>query len=344
MKDILDQIKSWLSEDQLIALATVIKTWGSSPRPIGAGMAVSQDGRIVGSVSGGCVEGAVIQAAQEVIESQIPKRLHFGVTDADAWEVGLACGGEIEVFIRPFSSSDLNNWVEAYERKTQFCSVLSLAEDFSRNEREIFLFEDGWEEISSPSTNIEIDQIKAAQTLLVSGSSGVLERKDKEHDDVFIHVVSNPIHLIIVGGVHIAVPLVDLAGMLGFEVTVIDPRRLFSTEERFPEVTLLPEWPSSAFNKIDLSSSSAIVMLTHDPKIDDPALITALGSPAFYVGALGSKKTHQERLTRLKDAGVEDAQLDKVHAPIGMDLGGKSPAEIALSIVAEITQVWNNTK
>jgi len=342
MKDIIDQIKVWLSEDQSIALATVIRTWGSSPRSIGAGMAVSQDGRIAGSVSGGCVEGSVIQAAQEVIETKIPKRLHFGVVDAEAWEVGLACGGEIEVYIRPFSIKDLNSWVGAYNAKTNFCSILFFTEEPGIGGREIFLFEGNEEPVSVLSMKLKDEQIEEVRNLLASGASGLLKLKGAEDTDIFIHVISTPIQLVIVGGVHIAVPLVDLAEILGFEVIVIDPRRLFITEERFPDVTLIPEWPSSAFNKIELTSSSAIVMLTHDPKIDDPALITALGSPAFYVGALGSTRTHEERKKRLRTAGIDDSRLEKIHAPIGMDLGGNTPVEIALSIIAEITQLWNS--
>ncbi len=156
-------------------------------------------------------------------------------------------------------------------------------------------------------------------------------------------VLNLPLDLILVGGVHLTQPLVRIAEIMGFNITVIDPRKLFSTRERFPGVKLIPEWPSTAFKQIQLSPSSAVVMLTHDPKIDDPAILIALESEAFYVGALGSKNTHQKRMERLREAGAAEANLVRIHAPVGLDLGGRSPQEIALSIVAQIVEVWNKS-
>ena len=341
MRDIFDQIGEWLENSHSIALASVINTWGSSPRPVGADMAVSQDGQIAGSVSGGCVEGAVIQAALEVIESNSPIRLHFGVTDSDAWEVGLACGGEIEVFIRPFSSHDLENWLVALETKGSFCSVMLIESDGNNIGQEYFLFEDTLDPLHYLNSEMGESLTKSAREILSTGKSATKILPHDNQVEIFVTVFTPPLELILVGGVHIAIPLVSMAEIMGFNVSVIDPRGLFSTKTRFPDVNLLPEWPSTAFKKLQLSSSSAVVMLTHDPKIDDPAIITALDSPAFYVGALGSKKTHQKRLKRLLEEGVSEEKLNRIHAPIGLDLGGRSPEEIALSVLAQIVMEWN---
>ncbi len=341
MKDILDQIQDWLSDGQSVALATVIRTWGSSPRPIGAGMAVSGGGQIAGSVSGGCVEGAVIDRALEVIRTQVPERLHFGVADADAWEVGLACGGEIEIFVRPFSGDSLVLWQKAYRSKTGFRALL-LVEGSDKSVGQELIWIGGRTEIDSVAvseTNRELFEIAGA--VIHTNQSGLYPKQGEDGVEFFLQIEKPPPQLVIVGGVQIAIPLVNLAEVLGFEITVIDPRRLFSSPDRFPAVKLISKWPSQAFQEVKLGPSSAVVMLTHDPKIDDPAIITALESPAFYVGALGSQKTHQKRLQRLMDAGVDPDLLARIHAPVGLDLGGRTPPEIALSVMAEIIKVWN---
>jgi len=341
MRDLLDQISDWHENGHSVALASVVNTWGSSPRPVGAGMAVTQDGQIAGSVSGGCVEGAVIQAALEVIELKSPVRLHFGVTDADAWEVGLACGGEIGIFIRPFSSLDLEKWRVALEKGKAFCSVMLIESDENNIGQEYFLSEDMLDPVPDLNPDLITTLATSAREVLLTGRSATKILSHNDQIEIFITVMTPPLELILVGGVHIAIPLVSFAETMGFFVTVIDPRGLFSTEERFPGVNLLSEWPSTAFKKLQLSSSSAVVMLTHDPKIDDPAIITALDSPAFYIGALGSKKTHQKRLKRLMGEGVPEEKLNRIHAPIGLDLGGRSPEEIALSVIAQIVMEWN---
>jgi xanthine dehydrogenase accessory factor len=182
-----------------------------------------------------------------------------------------------------------------------------------------------------------------AAQVIEEGSSIIKYADWDTNQELFFQVVKPKPTLILVGGVHIAIPLSKLANTLGFEVIVIDPRKLFSTQERFPEVkSLFPEWPDTAFNKIEIDKSTAVVMLTHDPKIDDPALKIALESSAFYVGALGSKKTHQKRIERLEGAGIDREKLDRIHAPVGLDLGGRSPEEIALSIISQVVKVWNS--
>jgi xanthine dehydrogenase accessory factor len=283
----------------------------------------------------------VIQAALEVIELKSPVRLHFGVTDTDAWEVGLACGGEIEIFIRPFSSLDLENWRAALEKKKTFCSVVLIESDENNIGQEYFLFEDILDPFLNLNLGLRENLETCAREVLLTGKSATKILPHNDQVEIFVNLLTPPVELILIGGVHIAIPLVSFAEIMGFNVTVIDPRGLFSTNKRFPDVNLVSEWPSSAFMKIQLSSSSAVVMLTHDPKIDDPAIITALGSPAFYIGALGSKKTHQQRLKRLLGESVTEDKLNRIHAPIGLDLGSRSPEEIALAIISQIVMEWN---
>ncbi|MCJ7717888.1 MAG: XdhC family protein [Anaerolineales bacterium] len=341
MRKLLGQIETWLNNNQSVALATVIKTWGSSPRPVGAGMAVTQDGEINGSVSGGCVEGAVIDAALEVIKSNKPKRLHFGVADSDAWQVGLACGGEIDVFVRNFDISKLNVWKTAFQTNQQFYSILRVKGAGDLLGEELLILNDG-SIINQGFPSDQVELLKnSIQEEAVQGKAVTTVIKN-DLGEIFYQLIQTPPTLIIVGGVHIAVHLAKLAEILGFEVIVIDPRRLFGAGERFPGVKqVINDWPGDAFQKIQIDQSTAIVMLTHDPKIDDPALKMSLSSPAFYIGALGSKKTHAKRLDRLSADGIDIERLNIIHAPVGLDLGGKLPEEIALAIIAEIVKTRN---
>ncbi len=337
MRDLIDQIEIWLKNGQSIALATVINTWGSSPRPAGAGMAITEAGEITGSVSGGCVESAVIDRAMQVLKTGQPERLHFGVGDDQAWDVGLSCGGEIDVFIRQFNQNSLKIWKTALSKTKSVFVALVLTGNESCRGADLIIDNTGFvtSEISR-ETAIKLKEIACTKL-----TSGIHQIDSPEIKEVFFQKIQPAPELILVGGVHIAIPLTTQAKTVGFEVTVIDPRRLFSTEDRFPDIKLLlAEWPEGAFQKITITESSAIVMLTHDPKIDDPALKIALNSPAFYIGALGSRKTHQKRIERLQTAGLSRSQLDRIHAPVGLNLGGKTPPEIALGIMAEILQVW----
>ncbi len=345
MRELLEQIEIWINNSQSVALATVIKTWGSSPRPVGAGMALTADGGMVGSISGGCVEGAVIDASLEILKSGKTSRLHFGVADSEAWEIGLACGGEIDVFVRVFDRPQREIWKSAFQTEQAFCSALLVSGPEKLLGKELILLEDG--NTLRGSFPIEQQQsiVKAGGEVITRGklSSQMIEVDNL--GELFLNRIQMKLTLIIVGGVHIAVPLVNLAEIVGFEVIVIDPRRLFGTEERFPDVKqVLSEWPEKAFQKIQVNQSTAIVMLTHDPKIDDPALKIALTSSAFYIGALGSKKTHKKRVDRLTADGVESEKLNLIHAPIGLNLGGRSPEEIALAVIAEIVKIWNSTE
>jgi xanthine dehydrogenase accessory factor len=339
MRDILPDLDRWSAENKPIALATVIQTWGSSPRRPGAKMAITPDGKITGSVSGGCVEGAVFDAGVEVLKTNRPQLLHFGVTDETAWEVGLACGGSIDVFVQPLAPEIFKRLrsVIAEERPAVNVSVVRGPDELLG--RELLLRDDG-SVIGTIDDDLDLGALEAAKESLAAGESrrAVLN----ENVETFVEVILPPPTLIVVGGVHITIALMTLAKTLGYRTVVIDPRSAFGNETRFPNIDqLIPLWPGEAFQQIPITRSTAIAMLTHDPKLDDPAFKIALASHAFYVGALGSKTTQAKRRQRLFDDGLSEEQLNRLHGPIGLDLGAGTPEEIAMSIMAEIVAVRN---
>jgi xanthine dehydrogenase accessory factor len=317
---------SWISGHQTVAMATVTRTWGSAPRPAGSQMAVRDDGAFVGSVSGGCIEGAVIGEAQAALQDGRPRNLKFGVTNEEAWAVGLACGGTIEVNVTPVA--------KAAERAT--IAALNKARD---DKRAVVLAT----ELQTGRTQL-IYTDEAGSGALADAAKNAARRDESvsveaEGATWFLTVFNPPLDLAIIGAVHIAQPLARMAALADYAVRIIDPRTAFATEERFPGVALSHEWPDEALALKPLTARSAIVALTHDPKLDDPALTVALRSPAFYIGALGSKQTHAKRLERLKEAGFSDAELARIHGPIGLKIGAKSPAEIAVSVLGEMTAI-----
>lgn len=336
MRDILKDVDQWVKADEPVALATVIHTWGSAPRRVGAKMALTESGKIAGSVSGGCVESAVFEAGVQSLRSGQPQLLKFGVADETAWQVGLACGGRIEVFVQALSPDFFNLWKARLDSNRPFC-VASVIEGPGDLVGKAMLVS---EEEAQVSLGGGLDQacIENSRAALVEGRSQPVElARQPAPVRAFIEVVKPNPTLIMVGGVHIAIVLTDLAKTMGFQTVVIDPRRAFGNAARFPNVDrLIQAWPDEAFAQIEISSGAAVVMLTHDPKIDDPALKVVLNSPAFYIGALGSRATHEKRRRRLLADGVTSAQLDRLHAPIGLNIGAETPEEIALAIMAEI--------
>lgn len=342
MEGLLDQIGSWFEQGRSVAVATVTRTWRSSPRPVGSMMAITEQGEIFGSVSGGCVESAVIDTAQKVLKEGNSQRLHFGVANEEAWEVGLSCGGEIDVFVRKFTDDNLVRWREAWEQGKRFWIALVIDGAEPYTDGDWCVLQNGEILNIAPQIDYPPDLKEAVERAASGGISKSIILDSDQISEVFVQVVDPPRQLILVGGVHIAQPLASLADTLGFEVIIVDPRRLFGTPERFPAVkAILGEWPQEAFSKLTLTESTAVVMLTHDPKIDDPAITLALNSPAFYLGALGSLKTHQKRMDRLVGQGLDPEDLRRLHAPVGLDLGAVTPEEIALAIMAEIVQVWH---
>jgi xanthine dehydrogenase accessory factor len=339
MRDVADDIERWISEGKKVALATVIRTWGSAPRRVGANMAISEKGEIAGSVSGGCVEGVVAETAMGVLKSNISELLHFGVADETAWDVGLACGGEIDVFVEPLNSDIFNAVLGAMNRELPLRTgalVMGAKEILGTH----ILQAEGDKPFELNEGNSSLGD--ALWQLLRKGVSGGDTRVDllsseEGQVEIFVNYIAPSPTLVIVGGAHAAIVLSKLAKTLDYRTVIVDPRNAFGNEARFPEVDeLLQMWPDKAFSKLTINSSTAVVTLTHDPKIDDPALIASLSSPAFYVGALGSRKSHAKRLARLNEVGIPEEKLSKIRGPIGLDIGAQTPEEIALSVMAEI--------
>jgi len=322
---ILAKALDWLDDGRSVALATVIQTWGSAPQPVGSLLLIDADGNFLGSVSGGCVEAEVIEQAKDVIATAAPKTLEFGVEDQTAWKVGLACGGTIRIFVEKLDPAPtktvLRQLIDDVETRRRVALVTDLS---SGTQRLVHQPGDLGPELA-PALEDAFRRDKSA----AAGSNS----------QTFINVLNPTTRLVIVGAVHVAQPLVAMARALGYEVIIVDPRSAFATAERFADATIVREWPDEALPTIGVDERTALIALTHDPRIDDPALIHALASDAFYVGALGSKITHAKRVERLMQAGLGSKAIDRIHAPIGLDIGAQGAAEIAVSIIAEITAV-----
>ena len=304
MREVLDEIRAWTAAGDAVAIATVVETWGSSPRPLGSKMVVSASGKMAGSVSNGCIEGAVFEEATKVLKAGVARKVEFGVADDVAFEVGLACGGHIELMIQPLGPPHLR--------------LLEL---------------------------IEAERPAVLRTNLLTGET-VLEEVQPESDrpglegDWFVEPHPRSAHLVIVGAIHIAIPLHRFAKLLGYRVTVIDARAKFLTPERFPDADrLIQKWPDEGLADLTLDRSTYVVILTHDPKFDLPALRAVLGRDLRYIGAIGSRKTNQNRFDQLLKEGFTAEQIGRVHGPIGLDLGGRGAEETALGIIAEVTAV-----
>lgn len=336
MRDVMADIDRWLSAGETeIALATVIETWGSAPRKVGAKMAFTAGGAISGSVSGGCVEGAVIEAGQDVLADGGPRLLRFGVADETAWSVGLACGGTIEVYVERLDPT-VYAFVRDAAASGQVVTVLTvLSESAAEPGTRLARSANGERTGTLPAAW----RMEAAD--LMDSTTWSTRATVADGLDVFVDRIAPAPSLIMVGGAHIAVALARLAHILGYTTVVIDPRRAFGSAERFPDVDeLVQAWPARAFESQPPTSETAVVTLSHDPKIDDPALVAALRSPAFYVGALGSRRTHANRRERLAIQGLDDAELDRIHSPVGLDIGADNPEEIALAIMAEVVEAY----
>ncbi|AUC55211.1 XdhC/CoxI family protein [Sagittula sp. P11] len=309
-----EQALAWHRAGKGAVLATVVETWGSAPRRVGSQLAISGEGLIEGSVSGGCVEGAVIVEALEALEDGDARELEFGVSDGDAFAVGLACGGTIRVLVEPVGK------VMPEGLLTELCAARAAREpaayvvDLETGRREVV--REGYE------TRFRMDR------------SGF-----EEDGRTFVAIHNPPLRLIVVGAVHIAQALVPMARIAGYDPIIIDPRETFGSEARFPGERILNDWPDEAVEALGLDGRTALVLLTHDPKLDDPALEKALASKCFYIGALGSTRTHGKRITRLEAQGFSEDQIARIHGPIGLDIGAAGPAEIAVSVIAEMTRV-----
>jgi len=328
--EILRQVRSWREGGHAVGLATVVSTWGSAPRPIGGHMAVGPEGAFVGSVSGGCVEAAVVDVARGVTESAAPRTVEYGVTDDDAWAVGLACGGRVRISVVPVGEGGLDDAiVEDLIRAREANEPVVIASWLESGAHR--LLRDAARNGGDAEGSLEA----LAREALLTDRAALAEI---DGSTVFLRPHNPPARLIIVGAAHITQSLVPMASEAGFDVTVVDPRAAFASVERFPDVRLVRSWPAEALADLGIDHRTAIVTVTHDPKLDDPALLAALGAEPFYVGALGSRRTHAQRLERLTAEGLSAAALERIHAPIGLDIGARTTQEISVSIVAELVQ------
>ena len=321
---ILEKASRWTQHGQ--AVAFVLNTWGSSPRKRGSMLLINNLGEFEGSVSGGCVENLIISEANEVITNGEPKRLFYSVSDETAWDTGLPCGGSIEVLILRL---DLPKF---YQQLMESVPKVLVANTTT-----------GELGISGPESwtgSFQANDIvkNVANQLAKSGESSLQKIGITNY---FFRPFVQPLKLIIIGAVHIAQFLATLAINVGFEVTIVDPRRSYATAERFPNISLITEWPNRALSYLSVDERTALVTLSHNKDIDDLALTIALKSHAFYIGALGSKKTHAKRLARLANTGIGQDTLARIKGPAGLKLDSSQPSEIAVSILAEIITIKN---
>lgn len=309
-----EAVLAWAQAGKAAAVATVVETWGSAPRRAGSQMAVSELGEMVGSVSGGCIEGAVVLEAMEAIAAGVPRLLSYGVADETAFSAGLACGGTITVLVEPAAAllGMLEELIAARAARVAVGYVVDLG-DWSRR-------------------LVSVGAEAAVDARLRQDKAGIEAGR-------FILPCNPALRLVVVGAVHVAQPLVAMARLAGYDPVVVDPRQSFATPARFPGEVILEDWPDEALLGLGLDARTAVVTLTHDPKLDDPAIGVALRSGCFYLGCLGSRKTHSARLERLQAAGFSGAEMGRIHAPVGLAIGAQGPGEIAVSIMAQITAV-----
>ncbi len=310
--DIPEIALNWHQTGRGAVLATVVETWGSAPRPCGSQLAIAADGEIAGSVSGGCVEGAVITEAEDVLQTGQTKIMDFGVSDDQAFAVGLACGGRIRVMLEPvgngISDTLLGELVRLRANRVPVAYCINP--------------ETGARRLAQPDAFP--DRFRSDK----SGFEGA----------EFVRIHNPPLKMIIVGAVHITQPLLVMARLAGYDTVLVDPRAAFGSSARFPDQEIIDDWPDEALIAQGLDGRTAVITLTHDPKLDDPAIQTALRSDVFYLGSLGSTRTHAKRVERLGAAGFTPDEIAKINAPVGLNIGSKSPAEIAISIMAQVTE------
>jgi xanthine dehydrogenase accessory factor len=319
VRDVLDTLERWTRDGLRIATATVVRTERSAPRDPGAVMAVSERGEVAGSVTGGCVEPAVYEEAREVLAGGAPRLRTYGIADEEAFEVGLSCGGTVHIFVDLLDPA----------------LVAPLAQAI-REERPVAL------EVAISGPAIGTKRLVSTGELLARGETGTVETDDGE---LFVSSFAPRPNMYVFGAVDHAGAVAEIGRFLGFRVTVCDARAKFVTKERFPDVeTLVVEWPDRFLAQADVDERTAICVLTHDHKFDVPLLKVALDSPAGYIGAMGSRRTNDERAERLRAEGVTDAQLARIKAPIGLDIGSRTPSEVAVAVAAEIVSTFRKAR
>jgi xanthine dehydrogenase accessory factor len=332
---VLDTLGGWVADGRRAVLATVVETRRSAPRPVGTKMALSDTGAVAGAVSGGCVESAVITAAEDVLRGAEPRLLHYGLDDGEAWDVGLPCGGEISVWVEAYDPDGLQARFDAHARDRVRSALVTALEGVPVPGAKLLLTADGAPEGTLGDPELDAAAVGLARAALWNERC---ERHAHGGASLFVDVAVPPPRLIVFGAGDVAAQLTAVARLAEWRPFVIDPRSRFATAERFPAAErVIAAWPEQALRELEaIDRATAICVLTHDPKLDDAALLAALASEASYIGAMGSRRAQDQRRARLLAAGVDEAQLARVAAPIGLDLGGRSATETALSIMAEI--------
>ncbi|MFV9452202.1 XdhC family protein [Rhodococcus sp. NM-2] len=339
MREILDQLVSWAGEGTRYAVATVVRTFGSAPRGPGAAMAVSETGTVVGSISGGCVEAAIVDIAHDVIATGQSSYQRFGVSDDDAFAVGLTCGGTIEVMVSPHTP-ELGQMLKWMRQRAATHTPAALAVTLE-GPHPTYLFYDGTLHGSTGEADLDRAVEIRMAGMLDAGATAVAECRAGDHCQsavrLFVHSFAPPPRMVVFGAIDFARAVIQVGKLLGYVVTLCDARPVFATRARFPEADeIVVDWPHRYLESQHLDTRSAICVLTHDEKFDIPLLERALRLEVGYVGAMGSRRTCHNREQQLRLLGLTDTELDRLHAPIGLDIGGRTPTETAISIAAEI--------
>ncbi len=359
MREVLTDLLAAYRSGKPVAMATVVRTWKSAPRPAGAAMLVTSDQEAVGSVSGGCVEGALFDVGLEILADGQSRYHKYGISDDEAFGVGLTCGGIIEVFAERV---DAHSWPELEavaasieaEEPVAIATIVRAPEDAApevaaRVGKHLIVRPTGTEGTLG-TARLDDTVREDVLGLLAAGTTGFLHygaegERLGEGLDVFVASYAPPAQMFVFGAIDFSAALVRIGKVLGYRVTVCDARPIFATTKRFPEADeVVVDWPHRWLEKQEVDQRTVIAVLTHDPKFDVPALKVALASKAGYIGAMGSRRTHENRLERLREAGVTEEELKRLHSPIGIDLGARTPEETAISIAAEIVQArWGGT-
>jgi xanthine dehydrogenase accessory factor len=352
LRDILDQITKWWDSGETFGLATVVNTFRSAPRDPGAALAVSGGGEVVGSVSGGCVEGAVYELAREVCESGQPVLQTYGISDDTAFDVGLTCGGIIELFVEPVSRErfpGLGDVAAAIRDEVPVAVATVISGPGMLGARRIIQVGTATGTLGA-GDRLDGAVDDDARGMLAQGLTGVRhygEHGERRLDDlsVFVQSFAPPPRMLVFGAIDFAAAVARAGKFLGYRVTVCDARPIFATHARFPDADeVIVDWPHRYLAKTPIDSRTVICVLTHDPKFDVPVLEVALRTPAGYIGAMGSRRTHDDRLTRLREAGLTEDELARLRSPIGLDLGARTPEETAVSVAAELIQLrWGGS-
>lgn len=350
MRDIIDDVLGWLAQGRTAAVATVVAVVGSAPRPLGSALAVSEDGLVAGSVSGGCVEAAVYEQACSVITTAVPSVSAYGISDDQALEVGLTCGGTIRIAIIPITPADapvLLGLRDALAREASAALAMVIE---GPGAGALMLVDDGAPRGTLGSEGLDRSAIDDVASVVQAGGGTVLTygtRGERHPDDVTVFIqafVPRP-NMFVFGAIDFAAAVARIGRFLNYKVTVCDARAIFATRARFPEADeVVVRWPHEFLAHSEIDERTVICVLTHDPKFDVPVLLEALATPAGYIGAMGSRETHRKRRDALVEAGVTEEQLARISSPIGLDIGSSTPEEVALSIAAEIVAVGHGAE